>query len=146
MKPIFQVLLKPDPNHPGERAAWIPIPIPKDDENLALLADRRGLDWRNDASHDEDVALAYRSALGVVPDAKTPTNYVEVMADCLSKFTPEQFDSFKRLCHAFGLTYDDINSLIVSLCVLKNITMIDAMENGIPVKSENTEGAGEQWK
>ena len=117
MKPLFSALLV-YPSRNGKKTAWIPLPLPEDDDIILPLSDRLNITGENLVEKDE--ILGYRSQLGITPNASISPHDVEYVAEYLSKFTTEQLECLKKMIRVFNMKFDDIYYFTYFLDVFVN--------------------------
>ena len=144
MRPIIYALIANPSDYDGsEQRAWVPLPLPGDFREVALLADRLGISSVVKAKSRPDDVRAYRSILSVKPVLTMAVPDVEHTATGVSRFTTEQLAALDAVIRAFDLQFTDIDDFLDFLCNAKKQKYADVVDFGIPVpgnQSEITEG------
>jgi len=119
------------------RQFWMPIP-PRYKE---LYDGIHALRIKKVEDEDEKRVVAYRSLIGVVPEACDSWLEIEDIAECLSRLNTGQLGAIKRMCCEFELAYRDVGQFFDFMAVAKGMARQEVREKGIPVADQSEKGA-----
>ena len=130
MRPVIAKLLERD-------GKTYMLPIPPRLNDLKECARVLEIETMKD---EEDISfLGYRSLIGVAPAEGDRFCVLGDTEAYLSMLTREQLDAVRKLCAAFGLTYENIAHFFDFIRLAKNLSRDELMKKGVPA---NKSGEG----